>query len=81
MTPAEKKRVDCGTASLALAVDMLAEIFYRDLFEQDPRLRELFRADLAREAAKTNVTADIFGHGVNVAARLERPTEPGGFWP
>jgi len=54
MTTGQNKRVHDSSARLAGCANALAEIFYRELFLRDPGLRELFKADLAKKAARVH---------------------------
>ena len=53
-TPVQELRTQAGFARMAPPPDAMAEIFYSELFARDPRLRELFKADLAKEAARAH---------------------------
>jgi len=50
MTPVRELRKQTGFARMAPSPDAVAELFYRELFARKPWLRELFKADLAKEA-------------------------------
>jgi hypothetical protein len=49
-TPVRELRKQTGFARMAPSPDAVAELFYRELFARKPWLRELFKADLAKES-------------------------------
>jgi nitric oxide dioxygenase len=52
MTPEQIRLVRSSFAEIAPVADTVAEMFYEQLFELDPSLRALFRADMADQGKK-----------------------------
>jgi hemoglobin-like flavoprotein len=52
MTPAQQALVQASFAKVVPIADTAATLFYDDLFRRDPRLRALFKADLAEQRQK-----------------------------
>ena len=52
MTPEQQVLVQSSFAKVAPIADVAASLFYDDLFQRDPRLRSLFKADMAEQRRK-----------------------------
>jgi hemoglobin-like flavoprotein len=52
MTPAQQTLVQSSFAKVAPIADLAATIFYEELFGRDPRLRALFKEDMAEQRQK-----------------------------
>jgi hemoglobin-like flavoprotein len=52
MTPAQQVLVQASFAKVVPIADTAATLFYDDLFQRDPRLRALFKADMAEQRQK-----------------------------
>jgi hemoglobin-like flavoprotein len=52
VTPAQKHLVQQSFAQIAPVADDAAELFYRRLFQLDPRLKLLFRGDMGEQRKK-----------------------------
>ena len=52
MTPEQTALVQSSFAKVAPIADTAATLFYADLFERNPRLRPLFKADLTEQRQK-----------------------------
>lgn len=48
MTPKQQVRVQTSFAKVAPIADTVAMLFYDDLFQRNPRLRVLFKDDMAK---------------------------------
>lgn len=55
MTPAQQALVQASFAKVAPIADTAATLFYDDLFARDPRLRALFKGDMAEQRRKLMV--------------------------
>ena len=52
MTPAQRALVQASFAKVVPIADAAARLFYEDLFRRDPRLRALFKEDMAEQRQK-----------------------------
>jgi hemoglobin-like flavoprotein len=52
MTPAQRALVQASFAKVVPIADAAAKLFYEDLFRRDPRLRALFKEDMADQRQK-----------------------------
>jgi len=52
MTPAQQTLVQTSFARVAPIADLAATIFYDELFDRDPKLRALFKADMTEQRRK-----------------------------
>jgi hemoglobin-like flavoprotein len=52
MTPAQQALVQSSFAKVLPIADTAASLFYEDLFRRDPRLRALFKEDMADQRRK-----------------------------
>jgi nitric oxide dioxygenase len=52
MTPAQQTLVQTSFAKVAPIADLAATIFYEELFDRDPKLRALFKEDMAEQRQK-----------------------------
>jgi hemoglobin-like flavoprotein len=52
MTPAQQALVQASFAKVVPIANTAAALFYEDLFQRDPRLRALFKADMAEQRQK-----------------------------
>jgi len=52
MTPEQQILVQTSFAQVAPIADAAASLFYDDLFQRDPRLRTLFKTDMAEQRRK-----------------------------
>jgi nitric oxide dioxygenase len=52
MTPAQQGLVQASFAKVVPIADVAATLFYEDLFRRDPRLRALFKEDMAEQRQK-----------------------------
>ena len=52
MTPTQQDLVQSSFAKVAPIADQAAIIFYDDLFQRDPKLRPLFKGDMAEQRRK-----------------------------
>ena len=52
MTPAQQALVQASFAKVLPIADTAAALFYKDLFRRNPRLRGLFKADMADQRQK-----------------------------
>jgi hemoglobin-like flavoprotein len=52
MTPAQQALVQSSFAKVLPIADTAASLFYEDLFQRDPKLRALFKADMADQRRK-----------------------------
>lgn len=52
MTPEQQILVQTSFAKVAPIADLAASLFYEDLFQRNPRLRSLFKEDMAEQRRK-----------------------------
>jgi nitric oxide dioxygenase len=52
MTPSQRALVSASYAKVVPIADTMATVFYEDLFRRDPRLRALFKDDMADQRQK-----------------------------
>jgi hemoglobin-like flavoprotein len=65
MTPEEITVVQESFQKVASIADQAAEIFYRNLFSLDPRLKSLFPSDMQTQGRKLMQMIGLAVHGLN----------------
>jgi len=65
VTAIEKQLIQASFAKVAPISDQAADIFYNKLFEYDPSLRRLFKADLSDQGRKLMATLGVAVKGLD----------------
>jgi len=65
MTPEQQQLIKSSFAKVAPIADTAATIFYDDLFARDPRLRSLFKDDMAEQRKKLMQTLSVVVQNVS----------------
>jgi len=65
MTPEQQHLIKSSFAKVAPIADTAATIFYDDLFTRDPRLRSLFKDDMAEQRKKLMLTLSVVVQNVS----------------
>jgi nitric oxide dioxygenase len=65
MTPDQQHLIKSSFAKVAPIADTAATIFYDDLFARDPRLRALFKDDMAEQKKKLMLTLSVVVQNVS----------------
>ena len=69
MTPTQQEIVQISFAKVAPIADIVAILFYEDLFYRDPRLRSLFKKDMTEQRQKL---VAMLGTAVANSRQLEK---------
>jgi len=65
MTPEQQHLIKSSFAKVAPIADTAAAMFYEDLFTRDPRLRSLFKDDMAEQRKKLMLTLSVVVQNVS----------------
>jgi hemoglobin-like flavoprotein len=65
MTPEQQHLIKTSFSKIAPIADTAATLFYDDLFARDPRLRALFKDDMAEQRKKLMLTLSVVVQNVS----------------